>query len=282
MNNVFDIKRFGKYFMYDLNNARGNYAVSALVIGLLPLILLVFTVIFSLLFSGEVSPIMFPMKVTILVCAFFICMLSGPVKLYGSLTERRSGSDWLMLPASSFEKFLSMSIMLCIVLPLAVFGLFAICDLLLSWIVPVYGESVVGQICNGVDSLESFLGDSFENANSLLGVTAGSTYLMGWLSWCASVLPFGLGAICFKRGKAAKTILCIIGVQILFSIILLTLFRGGAQNGFELGQRIVSFFGDMTPEKLQTLSNAFINISYFVTIGGLLAGLFFRIKTIKQ
>ena len=104
MNNVFDIKRFGKYFMYDLNNARGNYAVSALVIGLLPLILLVFTVIFSLLFDGEVRPIMFPMKVTILVCAFFICMLSGPVKLYGSLTERKSGSDWLMLPASSFEK----------------------------------------------------------------------------------------------------------------------------------------------------------------------------------
>ena len=282
MNNVFDIKRFGKYFMYDLNNARGNYAVSALVIGLLPLILLVFTVIFSLLFDGEVRPIMFPMKVTILVCAFFICMLSGPVKLYGSLTERKSGSDWLMLPASSFEKFLSMAIMLCIILPLVVFGLFAVCDLLLSWIVPVYGESVVRQISNGVGALESFLGDSFEDTNSLLGVTPGSTYLMGWLSWCASILPFGLGAICFKRGKAAKTILCIIGVQILFSIILLILFRGGYQDGYEFAHWFVGLFGKMTPEKFQTLSNVFINLSYFITIGGLLTGLFFRIKTIKQ
>ena len=35
MNKVFDIKRFGKYFTYDLNNALGNYGISALVIGLL-------------------------------------------------------------------------------------------------------------------------------------------------------------------------------------------------------------------------------------------------------
>lgn len=282
MNNVFDIKRFGKYFMYDLNNARGNYAVSALVIGLLPLILLVFTVIFSLLFDGEVRPIMFPMKVMIVVCAFFICMLSGPVKLYGSLTERKSGSDWLMLPASSFEKFLSMAIMLCIVLPLAVFGLFAVCDLLLSWLVPVYGESVVGQICNGIGSIESFLGDSFEDSSSLLGVTPASFHLMGWLSWCSSILPFGLGAICFKKGKAAKTILCIIGVQILFSIILLIMFRCGYQNGSDFAHWFIGLFGKMTPEKFQTFSNVFINLSYFIIIGGLLTGLFFRIKTIKQ
>jgi len=282
MNNVFDIKRFGKYFMYDLNNARGNYAVSALVLGLLPLILLVFTVIFGLVFTGEVPEIVLPVKFSMLACAFIICILSAPVKLYGSLTERRSGSDWLMLPASSFEKFLSMAIMLCIVLPLVVFGLFAICDLLLSWIVPVYGESAVKQIFSGINTMESVMSDAFVDSTGLLAVSPGTSYTLGWLSWCASILPFGLGAICFKRGKAAKTILCLIALETVFSLILVILFRGGYANGYEFGQKMADLFGNMTAGKMETLVNAFINLSYFIVIGGLLAGLFFRIKTIKQ
>ena len=282
MNNVFDIKRFGKYFMYDLNNARGNYAVSALVLGLLPLILLVFTVIFGLVFTGEVPEIVLPVKFSMLACAFIICILSAPVKLYGNLTERRSGSDWLMLPASSFEKFLSMAIMLCIVLPLVVFGLFAICDLLLSWIVPVYGESAVKQIFSGINNMESVMSDAFVDSTGMLAVTPGTSYTLGWLSWCASILPFGLGAICFKRGKAAKTILCLIALETVFSLILVILFRGGYANGYEFGQKMADLFGNMTAGKMETLVNAFINLSYFIVIGGLLAGLFFRIKTIKQ
>ena len=268
MNDVFDIKRFGKYFLYDLNNARGNFAVSAITIALLPLILMVFNTIFGLLFSGEVPMIPVPVKVTIMLCAFLICVLSAPVKLYGSVTERRYGSDWLMLPASSFEKFLSMAIMLCIVLPVVVFGLFSICDLLLSWILPgTYG---------------AYVDAAMSDSDSLLVVTPTSLSLAGWLGWCAAVLPFGLGAICFKKGKSAKTILVIIGVDVILTTLMVLLLKGGYDSGFELGQRMERFFGDMTAEKLEFWSNFLVNFVTFIIVGGLLTGLFFRIKTLKH
>lgn len=283
MNDVFDIKRFGKYFIYDLNNARGNFAVSALTIGLLPLILMVFNIIFGLLFSGEVPMIPIPVKVTIMLVAFLICVLSAPVKLYGSLTERRYGSDWLMLPASSFEKFLSMAIMLCIVLPVVVFGLFSICDLLLSWILPgTYGESVTKVIGNGFGDLDAYVDAAMSDSDSLLVVTPASVSLAGWLGWCTAVLPFGLGAICFKKGKSAKTILVIIGIDVILSTLMVLFLKGGYDNGYELGQRLHRFFGDMTAEKLEFWSNFIVNFITFVIVGGLLTGLFFRIKTLKH
>lgn len=271
MNNVFDIKRFGKYFLYDLNNARGSFAVSALTIGLLPLILLVFNVIFGLVFAGEVSELQKSMKVTLLAIVFILAILSAPVKLYGSLTERRAGSDWLMLPASSFEKFLSMAIMLCIVLPVVLFGLFAVCDLLLSWIVPVYGESTVRTIFGGAASVLA----SMEADNISLLTPSGSVASI-FMGWCASVLPFGLGAICFKKGKAARTILCILGVQILFTLLMVPLVKNGNW------QNLDSFFENLTAGKAEFWVNFFLNAFYLVVVGGLLAGLFFRIKTLKH
>lgn len=270
MNNVFDFKRFGKYFTYDLNNAFSNFGVSALVIGLMPLLLLLFTVLFGLVFSGTIQTLMLPMKVTILVAVFVLAILTAPVKLYGSLTERRSGSDWLMLPASSFEKFLSMAIILCIVLPVVLFGLFALCDLILSWIVPVYGDSVTRAVFDGSGNIFSKL-----NAENSFMTPSGAVMSL-FLSWCASVLPFGLGAICFKKGKAAKTILCIIGVEMLVSILLVIFFKNGFVENAE------SFFENLTAKKIQFWVNFLINMFYLIVVGGLLAGLYFRIRTIKQ
>lgn len=279
MNNVFDIKRFGKYFTYDLNNAFGNYGISALVIGLLPLIMLVFSVIFSLVFTGEASAIPHPLKFFLFGITVLVVILSAPTKLYGNLTERRAGTDWLMLPASSFEKFLSMALMLCIVLPLVVFGLFVVCDLLLGWIVPAYGGSIFKTLKDGIssDSMKMVMEEM-----PLIGTTAGGTLASVFMGWCASILPFGLGAICFKKGKAAKTILCIFAVEILLSILLVILFKGGYENGFELGQRLSDFFGNLTAEKAQFWANFLINLMYLVIVGGLLTAIFFRVKTIKH
>jgi hypothetical protein len=279
MNKVFDIKRFGKYFTYDLNNALGNYGISALVIGLMPLILLVFSVIFSLIITGEVIAVPLPVKLALFGISVLVVILSAPTKLYGSLTERRAGTDWLMLPASSFEKFLSMAIMLCIVLPLVVFGLFVVCDLLLGWIVPAYGGSAFKALKDGISSNNI---DMMLEEMSLVRTTTGGTLASVFMGWCATVLPFGLGAICFKKGKAAKTILCILGVEILFSILLVILFKGGYEGGFELGQRMADFFGNLTAEKAQFWANFLINLMYLVIVGGLLTAIFFRIKTIKH
>ncbi|MBR4818192.1 MAG: hypothetical protein IKZ72_06090 [Bacteroidales bacterium] len=270
MNNVFDIKRFGRYFAYDLNNARNNFGVSALTVGLLPLILLFFNTLFGLVFTGDVPQVALPAKVVILVFAFIIVAISGPVKLYGHLTERRSGSDWLMIPASSFEKFLSMALMLCIVLPVAVLGLFSICDLLLSWIVPVYGDSVVRQLGSGLDKLADI-----DNV-SVMFLSPGGTVVSTWLNWCVGILPFALGAICFKKGKAAKTILCLIGFNMLLSLIIAVIFKSVDMSNFE------TFFENLTADNAGFWVNFFINAFYFVVVGGMLTALYFRVRTIKH
>lgn len=271
MNNVFDIKRFGRYLTYDLNNAWNNFGISALVLGLMPLILLFFNTIFGLVFSGQVQPLHPAAKFAIFVCALIIAAISGPVKLYGHLTERRSGSDWLMLPASSFEKFLSMAVMLCIVLPVAVLGLFSVCDLLLSWIVPVYDDSIVRQISGGLQRIVSNNGDIDFAIFTPGGAVAGT-----WMNWMICVLPFAIGAICFKKGKAAKTILCIFAFNIVFSLLFVLLFKSIDMEGFE------AFIENLSEDKLGFWANFLINATYFVVVGGLLTALYFRARTIKH
>ena len=268
MNNVFNLKRFGKYYSYDFNNAAGNYGVSALVIGLLPLILLVFYVIFSLVFTGNVEPLPLPLKLTLFGIVLLVVILSAPAKLYGRLTERKAGTDWLMIPASSFEKFLSMAVMLCIVLPVVVFGLFAACDLLLGALVPAYGESMISLLKENI---------SLASEMSWAVTTTGGSIMSVWGGWCASVLAFGLGAICFKKGKAAKTILCIFALEVLLSLLAVIIFKG-----MDLGQVLPDFFESMNSDKAQFWANFALNAFYLVTIGGLLAAIFFRVKTIKH
>lgn len=280
MKNVFDIKRFGKYFTYDLNNAWSNFGVSALVSGLLPLVFLVFFVIFGLIFDGRVPEFPSSVKFVIPLVILVILILSAPVKLYGSLTERKAGSDWLMIPASSFEKFLSMALMLCVVLPVVVFGLFSLCDLLLGWLVPAYGGSAVKMVPSVLSAVS---GESMTiNGIPSSGFTAGGLVAMAFLTWCASILPFGLGAVCFKKGKAAKTILCIFALEMVLSILLVIFFKGGYDSGFELGQFLSRLFGEMTAGKVQFLANLLINLNFLIVVGGLLTALFFRIKTLKH
>ena len=280
MNNVFDFKRFGKYFAYDLNNAWSNFGVSALVIGLLPLIMLIFNVLFGLVFNGEANPMALAMKVTLFFVVFVVLILAAPTKLYGRLTERRVGSDWLMIPASSFEKFLSMALMLCVVLPVAVFGLFAVCDLLLGWLFPVYGGSMVKEIATNLPSM-SDMAMTF-NGVPATGFTKGGIAAIFFLTWCASILPFGLGAICFKKGKAAKTILCIFALEMVLSILLVLIFKVGFSSGFDFEQLMSRLGETATSEKAQFWSNFFLNLNYLIVVGGLLVALFFRVKTIKH
>lgn len=279
MNNVFNLKRFGKYFTYDLNNAVSNYGISAVTTGLMPLIALFFSVIFGLLFHGQTFDFPEAIKIMLFGIAVLIVVLSAPVKLYGRLTERKSGTDWLMIPASPFEKFLSMAIMVCLVLPVVVFGLFFLCDIFLGWAVPLYGNSFFLNIKDAFHTATSNV--DIESVSPVMSTTGGviASVLFGW---CASILPFTLGAVCFKKAKAAKTILCLIALEMVFSFIAVLFLRGGFANGFADGTLFLNGFADMSSEKLQFWANFLLNALYLVVVGGLLTGLFFRVKTIKH
>jgi len=266
MNNIFNINRFGKYLVYDLNNARNNYGLSMLVVGLIPVIFFVISGIFNFIFDN----IGIGLNDFDRFFAFFIgyctTIVAFPAKTYGFLTDRRAGSSWILLPASGFEKWLSMIIISTIVVPACYLALFMGSDELLHLIFKNYGDSLISKYSELKTMLE--LNGAPENMISIPFVI--------YLSGICNILFFLLGAIWFKKSKIAKTILA----GIVLSIVLST-----------IGSKIImsTDFFDLCNDKY--LGGAFefmqnLKLFAYTTTGieaVLLAGLIAaRIKTIKH
>ena len=263
MSEIFSFKRFGTYFKYDLFSARANYGQSLLISGLTPVWVFICYELLSLLSGKGWSQMDDGLQITALIIALALLLMAGPVKMYGSLTEKRSGASWLMIPASTFEKFLSMVVIVCILLPAAGFILVFGSDALLS-LLPGYGESLLA------------VGDKVAAAEE---INPGEVFtpLALWASWCESALAFTLGAVCFKKAKAGKTILCLIGVGILFSAITMLVF----QSPNITSEQLFDFFGG-NPDKALKGIKTVLTLIYVVVISGLLGGLFFRLKTLRH
>lgn len=275
MNNVFNFQRFGKYLTYDLNNARYSYGLSLLIIALLPAIIFFFTQLFSLIFTFQFTEYDSTISVAGLAIGTIILQLSAPTKMYGALTEKKQGSDWLMIPASSFEKFLSMVVILCVVLPVLFIVGFSCCDLIMS-LVPGYNGSFTK---DGYDAIAGF----FQGMNSyseFVTISKGAIFGQFWANWTFGILVFALGAVIFKKRKVARTILC----YFLFSIILMCLivaFFG--PEGTRLEALIESIdVENVSPQRVQFWFNFITNALNIIGIGGIGTALFFRIKTMKH
>ena len=276
MNNIFDIKRFGNYFLYDLRRAKNNYGLSLLILGLIPVILFVTYVLLTLiglLFNSPAEGIgMMPegMKFAGVFTAILVVLLGAGAKIYGFVTEKRAGSDFLMLPASTCEKWLSLVLVVCIVLPVVLFALLYVSDGLLALVFPnTYGSSLAGFIDK--DFVEGLTAGLMDKDGLYINLPA-----ILFLNWCENVLAFTLGAISFKRGKVGKTILCLFALGILFSTLMVLL----VGNTNIDSDQFISWFD--SPDKAFSTANWILNILYIVVIGGLLGGLYYRLRTIKQ
>lgn len=266
MNNVFDFKRFGNYFLYDLRRAKNNYAISLLVIGLLPVALYIITEFFSLITGNGVTELHDAAKFAAIFAGIAIVMLSAGAKIYGSITEKRSGSDYLLLPASTFEKWLSMILIVCVVLPVVLFVLLFASDGIMSLVFPnTYGDHAV----------------RLDFARRLTGAISDEGLYFNFpatmfLGWCESLLIFTLGAVCFKKAKVAKTLLSLMGFSMVISPLMLLVF-GNTNIDTDW---VMNHFSD--PDKAIAAVNWTLSIIYTVVIGALLAGLYFRLRTLKH
>lgn len=273
MNNTFDIKRFGNYFLYDLNRARGNFMWSAIVLVLLPAIFFAVVEFFSLLFKGEFATSVSVGTAPIAAIVVFACsVLTFPVKMYGSITDKRAGSDYLMIPASTFEKWLTMILMTCVVMPLglslaflAVDGLMALC------FGKFYGTGLISSL--------AFIGDMHDinlGGFSLLSHASG----FGYIEWICSILVFTLGAICFKTGKVGKTILTLILISFVFGTISSTILMFNIQG-------LTDFFESIDENKINTI--AFVEniiwlgwIWYVFEFAALAGAIYYRLRTLTH
>ncbi len=269
MNNIFDLERFGKYFVYDLKTARSNYGLTMLIVAGVPVILYVLSIIFSTIFTLHMQAPSLALRIAFFCIATVIMFMSFPAQAYGRITDKKAGSEWVLIPASKLEKYLSMVIITGIIVPLVFFALYFLTDAILSFLDPTYTKALVTVNINEVTTNSGMQGIYF----------AGRGFWVLFLSASSSLFAFLLGAVFFRRKKVAKTVLVLIGLSILSSIITSMISASLARSGFDVLDYIRRF---MTSPDLDFRLNAMIFADYLFTFGIVLAGIWLRVKTIKH
>lgn len=289
-NDIFNFRRFGRYFTSDFRTCTANYGLSLITISLLSLIAMyVFTVGINLIFDGAWEGPDTGFRLFTFIVAMFCIVVTMPVKCYGKITEKQYGSTWLMIPASKLEKFLSMLIFTIIIAPVTGTVLFLGLDALICVIDPTCGQSLAGFFTSGWTIVRDLLEAGVTSDGIVLpaqGVAFMKKLMSPWVLFDeipTMILPFVLGAIYFKSGKTVKTILTIAAFGMVSSIILTPLVVDWGSS-IELAATgdpdlIMESLNNMSMFKHLALTDF---ISDTVTNIAIILGIWFRIKTLKH
>lgn len=268
MNNTFDLKRFGKYFRYDLVSAWQNAGVSILTIAAMPVWFYLIVQLFSIVFTGSFCNFSSAVIIVSYVVSIILVELFFPVQHYGHLTRKKDGSDWILLPASRFEKFLSMLLVTCAVVPVVWLVVIASCDGILTLAFSNYGGMGLVNLLHSFDKVFGPMGEL--HTTNVQFIFSGPW--LCYLSFASSILSFTLGSIFFKKNKIVYTFLTLIGVSIVFSI-----GAGLLSNGnFDIDP---SRFNE---DSIMRGFNTFMVLIYVVEFAVLDILIYLRIKTIKH
>lgn len=287
-NDIFNMNRMGRYLVTDIKNAIARYGISFLVMATVSLTAYLLVGFFTMIvgagwYSLEVAPRSVIMGITLVVLT-----LSAPAKIYGFITDKKEGSSFLMVPASSLEKTLSMIIVCCVVVPFAFFAVYLSLDQILCLIDNRCGDSLIIAINNGQTLLnELFSKASLESNNFIPDYSA---FTSPWLyadDLAEGFLIFLLGALLFKSSKPAKTVGCLILISIALSMIVTPIITHGAMERFKEAAA-----NNVTPEQLfemfpfisWSIKHAVLMdcISDTIVNLGLAVGIYFRVRKIKH
>lgn len=226
-NDVFNFKRFGRYFVTDLRAAISNYGISLLVLATMILSIDLFVGAFTYVTTatGYWQGIGIGVRGTLTVIFAVVALISAPAKLYGHLTDKKDGTAFLMLPASTLEKYVSMVLICAVVVPVIYLGLTSIVDALTCLVDPTCGSSLISTYG---EFKEKFILEMQEaqaevpiNMNGILKMANPILYADDIIQW---ILFFLLGAIFFKKSKIAKTIGSVILLSMAVSLIFTPIF----------------------------------------------------------
>ena len=286
-NDIFNFRRFGKYFASDLRNCASNYWLSMLLISLMGLVIYIGTVAMGLAFTGEWEGPDKAFRVFTFGVCMFVLMTTMPVKCYGKVTEKRFGTSWLMVPASTFEKVLSMILMTVFVAPLLSAGVYLSVDAALCAADRTCGASIIPSL----QELRSFFMTSIATDADMQTFPALAHFVKDisnpWL-YVDDIIGLSLwflaGAIIFKSGKTAKTILAFFALSTILSMAV-TPFMGAYFKEFAMRATVMN-----SPEAVDRLFQMGIlqHAALIDTINdtvfnlAVLTGIFFRIKTLKH
>lgn len=275
MNNTFNFSRFGKYYVSDLKNTFNNTWLTVLLTSLSGLIAYLFCGTIHLLFNGEWDSyglVGRSISFFILLC---VLILIVPSKAYGFFTDKRRGSFFTLIPASSLEKFLAMFINTAILAPLAYLAIALPADTLLCLIDPNCGKTLVSAGAIGTQAFNDLCDIAEEEAEFRI-FSSGELFwgvAINTISWS---LIFLLGALYFKKNKIGKTILVMILISMATSIITTPL-------TIHFGEGFINWLSDMDdPQRmLSSIKAASYSLSIIVTVAlGVWA--YIRVRTVKH
>lgn len=292
-NDIFNFRRFGRYFTSDLSTCWSNYGLSLLTISILfPVGTYFLTNVFNLVLRSTWDGPDIGLRSFIFIVATICLVVTMPVKCYGKITEKQYGSFFLTLPASRLEKFVSMFLMTCIIVPVLGFTLHLGTDAIICALDHTCGKNLVAgaaELIRNIGDMKeltmNFVDESITIENAALVQDILGQISNPWMyidEIFGITLPFLLGAIYFKNGKTVKTILVLFAISMASSIIMTPFLENWAaeivKNANADTNTILQMFNNGIFKNLvliDTVSDTVFNLA-------LMAGIWFRIKTLKH
>ena len=266
---VFNGQRFWTYFKYDLTQMWRNHVKAAILIGLSGLIFYILGVAFNAVFDQVWQAPGFVGRVVVFLLALFALELYQ-TRTYGYLTDPRKGASWLMIPASPFEKWLSMILMTLVVIPVAFLGTYVIIDGILALADPTYGKLLISAANTAVENAQAKLAEANNEYSTTWSL--GVMVLPAVIGFICNFLYFLLCGITFKKNKILWAFIILFGASIVFSTVL-TAF--GLQTDYEID--------DLAEAEVLIRSAVQWSSVFSALLAACLAGgIYYRIKTLKH
>lgn len=237
----FNLKRFGKYFVYDLRQSVKKVMSFMILPVAMPLLLE-----FMTRFTNEAGPQMDSRTgifTTLLILLGIIC----PARLYGGLTVKDKGTEWLMLPASRGEKYLSMELITLFLLPLYFIAVYLLTD----WVISLFDKTIVYTI---IDDLKVNLADGRKRV---------STFPLAYLMTSEICAVFLTGALVIKKPRWKITGTLIAG----FLFICMTLAALKRMCNVEWIEKFLDYLRGMNMTQTVRSFTIFTIVVYIVIIG---------------
>ncbi|MBQ6254894.1 MAG: hypothetical protein IJK05_09660 [Bacteroidales bacterium] len=274
MSDVFNLNRFGKYLAFDLKSQWKENAIYLVTPLIWPVAFYIIFLFFSGLSQNGISalftgtPLARP-QITPRSIVFAIMtvgfLISFPAKSYGFVTEKAKGSEWLELPASRLEKFLSMMLISLVVIPAVFFCGYLLSDALVCLADNRCGDSIIKK-WSELDT-ESFVRFNAKGAWLFVSATL------------QAVSVFLLGALIFKKGKVAKTIIVLFVLAFVMFAVISTIISSVDFGAF--GDRMETWLNNHA-DNIDFWINFWANVELILVVCGLGLWSWFRVKKLQH
>ncbi len=275
MNRIFSAARFGRYFIYDVKRWVSIYGPTLMLMALAPLLLYLVVLCYSLVFGYGWNTPGLSTRVAVLIVMSAFVAITYPSNVYGFVTDKKAGADFLMLPASVTEKFVSMLLNVLVVVPLVFSVIYFGTDALLCLCDDSCGGTLIASVS---DAFAAVVTAAF-TSDAPISVNISAFYVI----FAVNALFFLLGAIVFKKHKILYPILILAGIQIVLSLLIGALITSGAVTGDIFEWIVEECTGD--PYAVVTLARVFNVISVLTNVlmlAGFSAAAYLRLKTLKH